>query len=232
MRGCGERKDKGLYLESIPGEDGLPIEHFIFDPPIPINQEPFRAPILYRDEKSGVYHVLIWVGKKFYESPFDFIEEASVKGVSRRIPKNFPIEKLSRKSVMLFVHSDAILQNWRELTEKLKEHGISRIPCPKNREEHQSLKENCIALLYYLMKGEPTGREDSAGRWVKRQVGDLDYSVPNPLEDLNFIPVFKTGIFLYAPITNIAYISKDGKVEESIAEKANECKLPVIVKEE
>ena len=232
MRGCGERKDKALYLECATSPDGLPIEHFIFDPPIPINQEPFRAPILWRDERTGIYHVLIWIGKKLYESPWDFIKEAAIKGVSRRMPKNFPIHKLSPGSKMLFVHSDAILQNWQELVEELKKQGISNIPCPKENKNHKELKGNCIALLYYILKGEETEDESEYGKWVDRTIGDLTYSIPNPYKEIEFQPVFKTGIFLYAPITNIAYISKDGQIEESVKEIAQECKLPVVVKEE
>jgi len=89
MRGCGERKDKALYLECATSPDGLPIEHFIFDPPIPINQEPFRAPILWRDERTGIYHVLIWIGKKFYESPWDFIKKQQLKGSVEEYRKTF-----------------------------------------------------------------------------------------------------------------------------------------------
>jgi hypothetical protein len=232
MRGCGERKDKALYLESTPSPEGMPIENFIYDAPIPVNQEPFRAPILYRDERTGLYHVLIWVGKKFYESPWDFIREAAVKGISRRIPKSFPIHKLSPGSAMLFIHSDAIVENWRELSEELKKQGITSIPCPKGKGSHKELKENCIALLYYTLKGKDTGEEGEYGKWVDRKVGDLTYSLPNPYEEVDFNPVFKTGIFLYAPITNIAYISKDGQVEESVKEVARECRLPIVVKEE
>ena len=232
MRGCGERKDKGLYLECATSPFGLPIEHFIFDPPIPINQEPFRAPILWKDKKTGIYHVLIWIGKKFYESPWDFIREAEAKGVSRRIPKNFPIHKLSPGSSMLLIHSDAILENWKELVKELRRQGISSIPCPKEKEEHKEMKEYCLSLLYYLLSGEKAGYDSDQRKWVKRKVGDLTYLLPNPYEELNFKPVFKTGIFLRAPITNIAYISKDGQVEESINEVAQQCKLPVVVKEE
>jgi len=232
MRGCGERKDKGLYLECSPSKDGAPIEHFIFDLPIPVNQEPFRAPILYRDKRSGIYHVLIWVGKKFYESPWDFIREAEVKGISRRIPKNFPIHKLSRGSKMLFIHSDAVIKNWKELVEELRKQGITEIPCPKGNKKHKNLEDNCISLLYYLLKGKETEEESKFGRWVDRKVGDLVYSIPNPFKELNFQPVFETGIFLYVPITNIAYITKDGQVEESVKEAAQNCNLPVLIKEE
>ena len=204
MRGCGERKDKGLYLECATSPDGLPIEHFIFDPPILINQEPFRAPILWKDENTGIYHVLIWIGKKFYESPWDFIREAGVKGISRRIPKNFPIHKLSSGSNMLLIHSDAILENWKELVKELKRQGISSIPCPKGEEEHKEMKEYCLSLLYYLLSGKEVGYDSDQGKWVKRKVGDLTYILPNPHEKLSFKPVFRTGIFLRAPITNIA----------------------------
>jgi len=148
------------------------------------------------------------------------------------MPKNFPIHKLSPGSKMLFVHSDAILQNWQELVEELKKQGISNIPCPKENKNHKELKGNCIALLYYILKGEETEDESEYGKWVDRTIGDLTYSIPNPYKEIEFQPVFKTGIFLYAPITNIAYISKDGQIEEYVKEIAQECKLPVVVKEE
>ena len=38
-RGCGTRKKGGCYAECGLSDDGLPLEHFLFDPPIVLTKE-------------------------------------------------------------------------------------------------------------------------------------------------------------------------------------------------
>ncbi len=107
-RGCGTRKEGGLYACVSTSVFGRPIEEFVIDPAREWKGKCFRTPILYEGQ-NGVNHMLVWVGAKFYPFVPDFVEEARVMGVSRRIPKGFPVEKLKPgESKMFLIHPQAI----------------------------------------------------------------------------------------------------------------------------
>jgi hypothetical protein len=102
IRGCGTRKRGGIYAETMMGEDGLPLECFLYDPPKPIMIDHSLGVELI--ENDGVFHILDAVGREHYPYPSDFIEEVRNKGASRRIPRTVQFEKLSRESKMLLAH--------------------------------------------------------------------------------------------------------------------------------
>ena len=108
-RGCGKRKPGGVYICTKLSPHGVPLEEFIIDPPEAYEGEKFRVPIIF--EKNGKNHLLFWVGKEFYPFPSDFIEEVRRFGASKRVPVEFPIQKLSAGSLMFFVHFLAIIKN-------------------------------------------------------------------------------------------------------------------------
>ena len=86
-RGCGKRKDGGLYaccgLSPIPGM-GTPVEDFIIDPPVPWTDGPFRG-VQFRHADDGV-DMIIWVGAENYPTVPDFVEEGRAMGFCKRIP--------------------------------------------------------------------------------------------------------------------------------------------------
>lgn len=106
-RGCGHRKSGEAYLCCGTDIEGLPIEHFILDPAIPWTEDWQRG---YKTIRvGGVSHVIIFVGRNYYPSPWDFIEEARIYGASRRVHDQFPFAELTPgKSKMLFCHARAI----------------------------------------------------------------------------------------------------------------------------
>ncbi|MBE0427970.1 MAG: hypothetical protein IBX72_15185 [Nitrospirae bacterium] len=212
VRGCGSRQPGGLYVCCGLSPKGKPIEHFLVDPPVPYEYGSFRSPVLI--EKEEVNHILLWVGAEYYPYVTDFIEETRRFGVSKRIPKNFPIEKLTRGSMMFLVHPEAIIENY----------GILPNPvyCPKNKAEHFANEEYCLGHGYQIARPD---QGDS-----KRKIGDTVYNVtPSEVkEDL----VFKAGIFGRFPITNFDYITKDGHVDQSISAKIPSVSLPVNFAEE
>jgi len=205
MRGCGRRKAGGLYICSELNDHGLPLEHFLIDPPVPYEGERFRAPQIF--EKDGKPHVLMWIGSEHYPIPPDYIEETRVKGASKRIPVGFPIEKLEPGSMMFLIHEKAIIESYRGFP--LPEY------CPKNDASHLANLEYCLGHTYQL------------GDEPERRVGDLTY-IMHPAEIKTEELVFKAGIFLRMPITNIDHVLlKDGSADPRVAKKQNITKIPI-----
>lgn len=131
-RGCGKRKPGGFYLECGMGPNGLPLEHFLVDPPQPLPEnlgnDIVNKPKLWQDPATKINHALIWVGAQHYPYVGDFIEEVRKFGASRRIPSTFPFAELGPHSRMIFVHPKARNKNW-----------ANQIPpevCPKEKDSH------------------------------------------------------------------------------------------------
>src|SRR5882762_4296704 len=76
-RGCGEREEGGVYAECGPSPSGSPLEHFLFDPPLPLpdgvdlinkpqlwqRADPVSGePVLDLETDAPVYDLLIWIG--------------------------------------------------------------------------------------------------------------------------------------------------------------------------
>jgi hypothetical protein len=130
-RGCGDREPGGVYAESGLSPFGRPIEHFLFDPPLPVPDglDLVNKPTLWQrvDPASGepmldpetgnpIYDLLIHIGAEHYPEAADYIEETRRLGASRRLNPNLDLSRLSRLSRMLLAHPRAIIASWRELT--------------------------------------------------------------------------------------------------------------------
>ena len=74
-RGCGSRKKGGVYLTVAEGPGGKPIEHFLIDPPIPVDlQQLGIGPRgIHLVERNGVWHVFDVVGTKHYPNVADYV---------------------------------------------------------------------------------------------------------------------------------------------------------------
>jgi hypothetical protein len=164
-RGCGKRKPGGVYICTKLSTHGVPLEEFIIDPPRPYEGERFRAPTIF--EKDGVCHLLFWVGKAFYPFPSDFIEEVRRFGASKRVPVDFPIEKLSAGSLMFFVHPRAIIKN----------HNLLPPPprCQKGFPDHLS-NETIGDTVYSVTTVTTEGPlEFSPGIFLRLPITDIDH---------------------------------------------------------
>ncbi len=206
-RGCGKRKPGGVYICTKLSPHGVPLEEFIIDPPEAYEGEKFRVPIVF--EKNGKNHLLFWVGKEFYPFPSDFIEEVRRFGASKRVPVDFPVQKLSVGSLMFFVHSLAIIKN----------HDVLSQPplCPKHLESHLNNETRCLGHSYQVAPANYEGR---------RKVGDTVYDVKPAETELSL--EFEPGIFLRLPVTDIDHVVyKDGKPDPWVQEKASEVKIPL-----
>ncbi len=207
IRGCGKRKPGGVYICSKLSPHGVPLEEYLIDPPEFYGGERFRVPIIF--EKNGTNHLLFWVGKEFYPYPSDFIEEVRQFGASKRVPVEFPIEKLSRWSLMFFVHPRAIIGDYQALPPPPR--------CPKGLKNHLANKAYCLGHSYQVAPANHEGR---------RKIGDTIYEVtPLPAE---VSPHYVPGIFLRLPITDIDHIvHKNGKADPRVLEKAKGVTIPL-----
>jgi len=231
VRGCGRRVPGGTYLVCSTSPFGLPVEYFVVDPPVSVDMESFRSPILH--EENGTCHVIMWIGEKFYPSAVDFIEEARVQGVSRRVPSGFPFEKLTKNSKMILIHPRATSENFTDLVKgkKLPLHRcrhynkLTRKPQPIPA--HENYKEFCFWHLYYTLARDETQ--------AQRRIGSTQYRVPFCKEIAEVIGRinYKPAVFATFPIHKIEHIrDRDGRVNPEFIKKAEKIKIPVEIVDE
>lgn len=153
-RGCGDREEGGLYLCTTTSIYGLPLEHFLVDPPLEWKGGSVRAPMLVQGG-DGTKHVLLGIGETYYPTVASFVEEAKVMGVSKKIPVDFDLSQIEvGKSKFLLMHPKAIPTFMYDIGEDL--------PCIKtkcscnicqdmedNHERHHN-KGECIGNLWPL----------------------------------------------------------------------------------
>jgi intein/homing endonuclease len=82
-RGCGKRRTPGgLYAECGLSGHGSPLEAFLVDPPIPLptGLDLINKPQLWDDGRTGLVHLLLWIGEQYYPHVSDYIEECLPPG--------------------------------------------------------------------------------------------------------------------------------------------------------
>jgi hypothetical protein len=118
VRGCGSRTPGGIYLVTTLSDKGIPLEHLVVDPPLPMDMTKAggsaQGMSLWRLGERSV--ILDWVGGTDYPNCADFLEEVSLFGSSRRIPRNFDFETLGPGSQHVLVHPRAVIENPEWLT--------------------------------------------------------------------------------------------------------------------
>ena len=217
-RGCGAREEGGLYACVSTSIFGRPIEEFIIDPAREWKGNCFRAPILY--EGQAACHLLIWIGAEFYPFVPDFVEEARVMGVSRRIPKGFPIEKLaSHESRMFLIHPQAI---------PMFEYQIPPSEmCLKSGEEHL-----CTFDLWPLSATESNGKHevvDCGEENILRVVTpSISYAILKPIKVPREQP-YLVGAFAAFYLTHLEYIDKEGKAPKDLVERTEKVGFDLLV---
>lgn len=141
QRGCGTRQEGGLYACCPISRYGMPIEYFLIDPTIPWNGKQLRGPMLVESKKDpDVLNVVIGVGKEYYPFVPDFVEEVRAMGISKRFPRDFPIERLTPgRSRMIMLHLRAI--------PGFKYKAVNLGPCPRRIRNNG---HKCIMDLWTL----------------------------------------------------------------------------------
>lgn len=120
-RGCGERTPGGLYVECgvSNAQDGLPIEAFLLDPPLPVPEgaDLVNKATVWQHPVTGINHLMLWIGATHYPYLPDFLEEARRYGISRKLPGTFDMSQLTPgQSRMILVHPYCRNLKWAEMT--------------------------------------------------------------------------------------------------------------------
>lgn len=223
IRACGRRIRGGIYAETRLSGDGLPIEYFIIDPPIPvkISQLGLAAVGVQLVEINGVHHIFDVVGQEFYPYPSDYVEETRRLGASRRLPANLDFSRLGPGSRLVLIHARAVIINFTAYPQP------PLVNCPKGIPSHalSPLPEMCAGLWWHDLPGKP----DENGQVLRRiEGGTLYHSHPRP-EDV--LPIYQHGVFLSLPINNLAVI-QGGEATERNYQAASNSGLPVYLEEE
>lgn len=220
VRGCGTRVSGGVYVETLTGPNGHPVECFVKDPPIPldVNAIGLGHVGVKLIERNGVYHIFDWVGEGYYPNVTDFIEEVRKFGASRRLPKTLDFSKLTEQSTLVLVHSRGA---WTEsgatfdqMTAMMKETNDDHHPpqlCPEIvKSMHHGVFSSehlpCSSLWWYDHDAD-NSQEKASGILYKREMPSLAYSaVVRPWLMPSYIP----AIFMILPIHQIAIVRDSG----------------------
>jgi hypothetical protein len=220
IRGCGTRVLGAVYAEIPLSKHGKPLEHFLVCPPQVVNASDLGISNIGVKliEANGTWHIFDIIGKEHYPNVADFVEEARLFGISRRLPKNLDFKKLTLGSRLILLHDHAHIDNFL----MYQKHET---PCPKLRNGHDAhpLPEMCASLWWEdIVKGEPL-EED---RQVVRKMPSFEYKGMSCPEGVK--PEYKLAIFGSFPIPRLAVINdpKDKTHEESL-NKAQKAGIPV-----
>lgn len=210
-RGCGYRIAGGVYWMTGIVPLGLRIENFIVDPPVPVDVGALGLVAIGQKTivRNGVTHVLDWVGEGHYPYPADFVEEARRMGVSRRMARNFPWERLTNESRLLLVHRHAYVTNWREVR-PLTNGGYA---CPRGHREHQFATTGpCAGLWWESIPAQHTERSGRA--YGRRMPNGIEYVVRwGPTAVIETQP----AIFMSVPLNRVEVVADMQAVERTSA---------------
>jgi hypothetical protein len=227
-RACGKRLAAGVYAETRLSPFGEPVEAFILCPPKPIDISAWGlAPRGARlVEIEGVWHVFDIVSKADYHVA-DYIEETRIKGASRRLSSKLDFSKLTEESRLVMIHAQAIIENYNEYPQP------PTVTCPLDIHLAQ-LGEMCAGLWWHDIPSEELQDQAEDIQCHRTIPGGVSYfAYPRPE---GVIPVYRPGIFMSLPITNLAVIEGRNPQEEERAEKAFQAaslgKLPVFMEKE
>ncbi len=241
-RGCGDREPGGVYVESGLSPYGRPLEHFLFDPPLPLPEgvdlinkpqlwprvDPAtQEPVLDPTTGRPVYDLLIHIGAEHYKYAPDYIEETRKLGASRRLNANLDLALLTRRSRMLLAHPKALIVRWRDLTppdwcfKRFPRHDLASYALlGLEAATDEGRVGPCIFKLWdVLPRDEATEvfeQEDERPVCI-RTIGSTIYEYRPTGEE---VTEWEPGFILGLPITGIALIQyADGTVNEKAKAK-------------
>lgn len=223
-RGCGMRKQNALYLCVGLSPRGRPVEDFLLDPVRPFVGNAFRAPMILEREEAAP-DALVWIGESHYPFVPDFVEEQRKLGLSRRIPRNFPFERLIPfESRVILVHPKARMVGeyeilWHTGSDYSMLEGKCRIPL----QSHQ-----CVFDLWPLSLAHSVRGHEVDGRIVRTP--SVSYIVPDA--EVSGRVVYEKGAFAAFHITHLEWVNRKGKCPVDLVSRAREIGLTIEVMEE
>ena len=182
-------------------------------------------------ERDGTWHVVDWVGSRFYPNVADVIEEGRRMGFSRRISKSVDFSKLTRESTILLVHARAHLVNAYEY-QRRRERPEHRMmwPCPKDIAPHNLWDPTapyggmCIGLVWEDVETKVT---DESTRDVTRAMPSFQYQAKRRPDGVEW-PEYLPAIFMRLPIARIAVVADPvGGTHRDTYERASKAGVPV-----
>lgn len=203
-RGCGTRKTGGIYWTLGVGEGGVLLEEFLLDPPRPLTMDipPRGVTPICRKNRDGkpVWHLLDWVGQRYYPNVLDFVEEVRRFGLSRRLPENVDFSKLTTESRLLLVHARAFVTNWLDFFPD----RYYACPCGKHHPETAPQPPCCIAVWGEdIRKGKPC-HDEGDPRLVERTMPSFSYLGRVPPEGV--VAHYQQAVFASMPATWIEVV--------------------------
>jgi hypothetical protein len=231
IRGCGSRVVGGVYAEVKTGDEGVPIEAFLVDPPSPVDAQALGLTDkgVRLVQLGDTWHVFDIIGENYYPYVADFVEEGRRMGVSRRLPSNLDFSKIDpEKSRLVLLHRRAIITN----VEEAGFLNLSHI-CPKGIAGHEAgvLSEMCAGLWWHDLSSK--NLDTSQMREFK---GGTHYKAwPRPKGSEK--PEHDLGIFMTLPISNLTVIKgrnaeENARVEKVYKKVASQSKLTVNLEDE
>ena len=233
-RGCGERKQGGIYAECGLSSWGLPIEHFLVDPPQVIDADALGLTSIGVKliEIKGVWHIFDIVGSEHYPNVADFIEEVRKLGASRRLARTLDFSRLTSDSKLVLLHRRAQIDNAGEYFDAMGTWLPTGWHCPRHLPEHESVRlppAMCAGLWWADVEGGVTPEhikrhitpslcrmaDESSLSAVMRQMPGFIYDAWARPDGIH--PQYRLAVFMVLPITNLAVIrATDGSHEESL----------------
>lgn len=220
-RACGTREAGGIYAAVSLGQWGHPIECFIPDRPPFVQWREMGISELgvsvIDDPRTGISHVWDIVGRNNYPNVADFLEEARILGVSRRLPPHLPWHKITRESRLILLHSRAVIGNEDDYAsveprrgEKLCPNIISREHCGRTTIEPHEGRPPVGArppacARFWWQDLDADNPQERTGERISRQVCEtVRYEARQRAVGIN--PQYSTGIILKLPLSAIEII--------------------------
>jgi hypothetical protein len=241
-RGCGQRKKGGIYAECGLNPYGTPVEHFVFDPPVPADLQALGLTHVGVRllEREGTTHLADYVGEEHYPNVCDFIEETRRFGLSRRLPKTLDFPQLTPQSRILLLHRKAWIENANDYCNARPQ--LATWPCPTQRADHQDPSHPpplCASLWREdLVEGTPTEERmidpvdywSWEGGWGERYVVRTmpAFSYGGARRPDAVVPRYQVAFFLWLPLARLVVIrDPEGGTHEEALTVARCASLPV-----
>lgn len=233
-RACGTRVQDGIYIEVPTRPYGRPLGDFLVDPPTNIadwkissrGMHFFQRP----DDQTGemVYHLLDVVGRKYYPNVADFIEEAKVLGISRRVQSTINFAKLDPiKSRLLIAHRKGYMHHLED---------YHPWKCPHKLEHHRpdiyvpgDPRFMCVGAYWSdIVQGEPVGDGDE----VVRKLPNVTYKGYRRTQAVSDrwdkqLDPYERAIFMSLPIPRFVVIKSKSTDYELHLAKVQQGRIPV-----
>lgn len=252
-RGCGDaRTEGGVYIESGLSPFGLPLEHFILDPPERWPGEKLPSLGVKIQKIDGFFHIVDVVGESHYPSPADYLEEGRRMGFSRKVNPGLDFSLLTAgASRIVTLHPKAIVKDWErhaswgQSSYQLDAMGFSDLYevnpqkcfCPIYKREKDEKHINdahhfCTGYHWMLWDPDQPVQESESYQAGQRTAPASDFLVNRTIGSTTYKvfrskiwldnPEYEVGIIASLPITNIAVIKAKDGSHTETAAKVSE----------